>query len=193
MLRVALLLSLCVPIFAQEPDVTLTEQRSRIPVTTLDFFDSSGNQIYECQAYSQQPPNQNQQFSIAGSTLTNIVVSTNVATATTASNHGLQVGNQVVVTGSATSAVNGTFIIATVPSVTTFTYADTVADGTYTDTNLLLATTAPRTSVAVWSIFKQTFSGSNRTLKQWAVGSSAYRAICDNRAVTTGTTAISYQ
>lgn len=57
--------------------------------------------------------------------LTSITFSTTTATATTAQSHHLKVGQQVVVSG-ATGAdavrYNGTFTIATVPSITTFTY-----------------------------------------------------------------------
>jgi hypothetical protein len=194
-MRTAVLAALlCASALAQtNVDATLTEQRPRQATTTLNFYDSNGNQIYSCTALSLQPlPNLNQLFSIAQSTLTNIVVSANVATATTTANHGLQVGNSVTVTGSATTAVNGTFQIATIPTATTFTYSNTVGSATYTDAGLTISTTAPRSSIPIWNIVKQTFSGTNLTLKQNANGGSSNN-ICDNRAVTTGATAISYQ
>lgn len=44
-----------------------------------------------------------------------------IATATTATNHNLVTGNQIVITGASPSAYNGTFIV-TVTGTTTFTY-----------------------------------------------------------------------
>ena len=44
-------------------------------------------------------------------------------TVTTASAHGLKVGMYVNVTGSSTNFVNGIYKVASVPSATTFTYA----------------------------------------------------------------------
>ena len=55
--------------------------------------------------------------------ITSIVSSSDVATVTTGSAHGLQVGMYVHVTGSSTAYVNGIYKVASVPSSTTFTYA----------------------------------------------------------------------
>ena len=55
--------------------------------------------------------------------ITSIVSSSDVATVTTGSAHGLQVGMYVHVTGSSTAFVNGIYKVASVPSGTTFTYA----------------------------------------------------------------------
>ena len=55
--------------------------------------------------------------------ITSIVSSSDVATVTTGSSHGLQVGMYVHVTGSSTAFVNGIYKVASVPSSTTFTYA----------------------------------------------------------------------
>ena len=49
--------------------------------------------------------------------------SSDVATVTTGSAHGLKVGQYVNVTGSSTNFVNGMYKVASVPSATTFTYA----------------------------------------------------------------------
>ena len=56
-------------------------------------------------------------------TVSSIASSSDVATVTTASAHGLKVGMYVNVTGSSTNFVNGVYKVATVPSTTTFTYA----------------------------------------------------------------------
>ena len=55
--------------------------------------------------------------------ITSIVSSSDVATVTTGSAHGLKVGQYVNVTGSTTNFVNGMYKVASVPSATTFTYA----------------------------------------------------------------------
>jgi len=56
-------------------------------------------------------------------TISSIASSSDVATVTTASAHGLKVGMYVNVTGSSTNFVNGIYKVASVPSATTFTYA----------------------------------------------------------------------
>ena len=56
-------------------------------------------------------------------TISSIASSSDVATVTTASAHGLKVGMYVNVTGSSTNFVNGVYKVASVPSATTFTYA----------------------------------------------------------------------
>ena len=55
--------------------------------------------------------------------ITSIASSSDVATVTTGSAHGLKVGQYVNVTGSTTNFVNGMYKVASVPSTTTFTYA----------------------------------------------------------------------
>lgn len=64
--------------------------------------------------------------------ITSIVSASDVATVTSGAAHGLKVGQYVHVTGSTTAYVNGVYKIASVPSTTTFTYAQnsSAADGT---------------------------------------------------------------
>ncbi len=54
----------------------------------------------------------------------------NVVTITTTSAHGLSPGQSVTIAGVSDTSFNGTFTITTVPSPTTFTYAQTAADAT---------------------------------------------------------------
>jgi len=65
-------------------------------------------------------------------TISSVVSTSDVATVTTATAHGLKVGMYVSVTGSTTNYVNGMYKVASVPSATTFTYAQnsSAADGT---------------------------------------------------------------
>jgi len=71
--------------------------------------------------------------------ITSIVSSSDVATVTTGSAHGLKVGQYVNVTGSSTNFVNGVYKVASVPSTTTFTYAQNsgAANGTAAGTKVI--------------------------------------------------------
>ena len=71
--------------------------------------------------------------------ITSIVSSSDVATVTTGSSHGLQVGMYVHVTGSSTAYVNGIYKVASVPSSTTFTYAQnsSASNGTAAGTKVI--------------------------------------------------------
>ena len=64
--------------------------------------------------------------------ITSIASSSDIATVTTGSAHGLKIGMYVNVTGSSTNFVNGVYKVASVPSTTTFTYAQNsgAANGT---------------------------------------------------------------
>ena len=54
--------------------------------------------------------------------VSSITSTSDVATVTTASNHGLQVGQYVHVIGSTASYVNGIYKVASIPDATSFTY-----------------------------------------------------------------------
>ena len=71
--------------------------------------------------------------------ITSIVSSSDVATVTTGSAHGLQVGMYVHVTGSTTAYVNGIYKVASIPSSTTFTYAQnsSASNGTAAGTKVI--------------------------------------------------------
>lgn len=60
---------------------------------------------------------------------TAVTYSNGVATATTASAHGLTAGQYVKISDVAPAAYNGTVVVLTVPSATTFTYAPASAPG----------------------------------------------------------------
>ena len=71
--------------------------------------------------------------------ITSIVSSSDIATVTTGSAHGLSVGQYVMVTGSTTAFVNGMYKVASVPSATTFTYAQNsgASNGTAAGTKVI--------------------------------------------------------
>lgn len=60
----------------------------------------------------------------SASTITNVVLSGNVATITTAAAHGLQVGDYVLVDAS-NNTFDGSYVVTTTPTTTTFTYDKT--------------------------------------------------------------------
>lgn len=64
--------------------------------------------------------------------VTSLQVVSNVCTMTTATNHGYQVGQRVLIAGASTSTLNGDKTVATAPTATTFTFAVTQADGSET-------------------------------------------------------------
>ncbi len=68
-------------------------------------------------------------FSGADIDTTAVTYSNGVATATTASAHGLTEGQYVKISGVDPAAYNGTVVVLTVPSTTTFTYAPASAPG----------------------------------------------------------------
>lgn len=65
--------------------------------------------------------------------ITSVVVTSNVATATKVA-HGYSVGEQVYVSGGSLAYANGLVTVATVPTADTFTYAATGANATATGT-----------------------------------------------------------
>ncbi len=187
------LVILCVSAVAQDgPNTSQTAGPPVRAATSLLFYDGSGNVIYRCRAWSTQNTST---FARSDSSLTSIVVLTNVGTVTTAAAHGLQVNNSITISGATVDTdLNGTYVIATVPSTTTFTIATaSVANATYTESTLQFTTRAPRTSAPIWEIDKFTVTGSNTTAIQSSGGVSTLNAICDNRAVTTGSTKIGFQ
>ncbi len=94
--------------------VTVTPKTARVIVSgTLQFFANvSGGQVTTI---------------VSGN---GAVRAANVVTITTTSAHGLSASQVVTISGVSDTSFNGTFAIATVPSSTTFTYAQTAADAT---------------------------------------------------------------
>ena len=64
----------------------------------------------------------------ASRTITTVARTSNITTITTSANHGYSIGDSVTVAAVANTGVNGTFIITAVPTLTTFTYANTGSD-----------------------------------------------------------------
>jgi hypothetical protein len=143
--------------------------------TVLNFF--TGSLLdYSCYASPQQPA---YSFLRSNSTITNIIVSTNTATATMP-NHGLHVGNRLVITGATVDIdLNGTYLVLTVADANTLTFTTAgVANATYTDATLAVTTRDTRSSAAIWTVMQILYTSSNPTVIRW----SDQFQICDNRA-----------
>ncbi len=69
--------------------------------------------------------------------ISTLVGSGTAVTATTATPHGLAVGNVVCVYGASTTGHNGTFVVASVPDAVTFTYPNTTVAGSSTGTMIV--------------------------------------------------------
>jgi hypothetical protein len=80
----------------------------------------------------------------ASRTITTVARTTNITTITTSVAHGYSVNDSVTVTAVTNPSVNGTFTIASVPTTTTFTYANTgtnIVSGADTGTVVFTYTT----------------------------------------------------
>jgi hypothetical protein len=188
------LLALLIPLNKVEAqNVNVVEQTalpSHIHAAQILSYDGSGNVNYACYARPDQPTTT---WSVGSSTLTNIVVVSTTGTVNFPSNHGLQPGNSLVVSGSATTALNGTYQIVTVPSASSLTITVAgVGAATYTDASV--ASDAPRSTKPIWSIEHFVYASNNAVNIQWAGGAAGnYTNICDNKAVVNGTTVITYK
>jgi hypothetical protein len=156
------------------------------------MFYSGANMEYVCYARTPQPAFT---WSISAGTMTNIVDAANTATVTIGSAHGLALGNGVTVSGASSDPdLNGTYLVQSIISPTQFTITTAnVTDATYAVTSITVSTTAPRSSAPIWAIQKMTYSGDNMIMKQWAGGAPSVKWACDNRAVATGTSKVTYQ
>lgn len=167
-------------------DVIVSDGPQRTPHTVRVFRDGSNNVEYVCTAQRNQAAFS---WTTAASTLTSIVDSSNTSTVTTSTAHGLRPGNKVTITGASDADLNGTYYIQTVGSTTTFTITTaSVTDATYSS-GLTLSTRAPRGTAAIWTIQKFIYTTTYVDDVQWSDPGS----ICDNRAVTTGATKVTYQ
>lgn len=154
--------------------------------TKLEY--STGLVIYKGTAAKIQPT---YSWTTTSGTLTSIVDSSNTATVTTSTAHGLSVGSRVTISGVVTDTdLNGTYYVQTVGSTTTFTVTtSSVTDATYNASGIVLSTTAPRSTAAIWHISFYLYDGTDCI----EIKNSSFSEIWDNRAVTTGATKITYE
>ena len=150
-------------------------------VACVDRFFYTGSSLqYQCTAEQKTGATYQRR---SDSTLTNIVDSSNIATATTASAHGLYPGAQVVISGVvADTDLNGTYTIQTVPSDTTYTITTAnVTDATYTDATMVITTTYPLLTATRWKILVLTYEAAVLTGKHWANQSTVGTLACTAR------------
>lgn len=182
-MKTLLLLACAMPAWAQGPAVNQVDDPPPNAAQKLFYYDGSNNLQYICWARQRDPIATFQRRS--DSTLTNIVVLTNVGTVTTAGAHGLYIGARVTISGASVDTdLNANYTVATVPSSTTYTIATaSVGNATYTESTLVIATNSPMTTLARWGIEILTYNGSNYlTGKYWAGASTAYNLACTDRA-----------
>lgn len=84
--------------------------------------------VYEGVKFIESPRCEQAYGNVARS-ISNKALTSNVATLTTSAAHGFDVGDTVAITG-VDATFNGTYVIASVPSTTTFTYAKTASNVT---------------------------------------------------------------
>lgn len=149
---------------------------------TATYYNAANKLQYVCETGAVFAP-VTTTWSVAASTLTNIVVTSNVGVYTTVGAHQLFAGARVTNTGSAGTAVDGTFTVKEVLSSTTFSADITTANGTYT-TGLVVTTTDPLLNVEVWSIDVLTYNTAGYftgTFKAGAGKSVAHTMKCSDR------------
>jgi hypothetical protein len=109
-------------------------------------------------------------------TITNVALTSNVATITTVNAHGYSIGDSVTVDAS-NNTFDGTYTITTVPTLTTFTYAKVNANiASVAATGTVV--TDSYSGVATWNFtqFGDSVLATNNTgkIQKWNIGSSSY-------------------
>lgn len=168
--------------FAQAQSVNQTSAPPPVPFVNLYFYNGSSQIQYICSAQALQPVST---FYKSSTTLTNIVVSSNTGTITFSSTSYLWVGQQIVVAGSATTALNGTYPVLTVSGSTATITTSGVSNATYTDAGLTVSTTGPLLNSPVWAINIFNYASTNLATSYWAGTPAAtvpQGIACSNRA-----------
>lgn len=156
------------------------------------FFYTGSNLIYACYA----PGLSSVPFvwSVADTSLVNVIVAANVGTVTFGGTNQTWPGMQIVISGSTTPALNGTYkvtgpVLSATSGVsgTTATIATSgVADATYTNAALVITTFVPPLNARAWAIQALSYSGSNLQAAYWAglpSGPTVAQGLqCSNRA-----------
>ena len=167
-------------------DQIMSEAPPRFGWQKLCYYDASNNLTYIC--FAPLSAIVSAVVSRAASTLTNVVVLTNVGTVNTVSAHGLTVGSKVVLSGWTVDAqLNGTYEVVTVPTTLSFTITTaSVSDATYTDATGMVTGTAIYDIDEVWAIQRFWYDTGNKLVKSgWAEGITTPTLIASNRALYT--------
>ena len=181
--KIALLAAfLSAPAFAQ---CTVGSQSPAAPQQNcaVTMYYSGSDLIYVCSANAFQPVTT---FYKSSTTLTSIVVATNVGTINFSSTSYLWIGAQVTVAGSTTSALNGTYKITAVSGSAATIATSGVSDATYNNAALTVSTQAPLLNSPVWAIQALTYDGSHNTTGVYWAGQTSvsipHSLACSNRA-----------
>ena len=135
------------------------------PNSYVYFYDIASTPQYVCQAQALQGLTT---WYKSSATLTSIAVATNVGTVTFGSTTYLWPGARIIVAGSATTALNASYVVtATSGSTATITTVG-VSDGTYTDANLTVSTQSPLLNNLVWAIQITRYISSSPQTQYWA-------------------------
>lgn len=156
------------------------------PWVALLFSDGGGNLQYVCKALQVQPVRRT--FQVGDGTQTNVVVTGGTVATINITGQKLYVGARLVLSGSATSTLNGTFSVVSVTANTLVITVPTTANATYTD--VVVTTASPMTSAPVWSIQILTNPGNVLTSFYFALpnglpqggSDTPLNASCDARA-----------
>lgn len=175
-LTVCSLILLSLGAWAQFGSQTVNAQAQA--VSTVYFYDGSGNLEYKCQTSA---------VNFNFSTLPTATAGTNANPAViTSTAHGFDVNYtpQVLITGAVSgwAAANGMWT-ATVVGANTFSIPiDSTGFGTFTGQAWVITTRSPRLTVAQWSVLRYFYSSGNLVNALWAGGTNSYGNVCANRA-----------
>jgi hypothetical protein len=187
-----LLLALVLWLLFAAPPAAAQQSVNVVPSNYTTFFEynSLGNPLYRCRAASTQATSS---FSVAYGTLVNVVVSGTVGTINFASAHGFLPGYKLIISGSATTALNGTYrVITSDPAATSLTITVTAAGGTYSD--MTISTDTALMTKPVWAIQYFYWVGDQNQFKGWTNGNqNAQNQICANRAVVNGPSVVTFR
>lgn len=116
-------------------DAATTAKANGVNIFSIHFGDASGQNFMQSLSSAS---------TIAPSSISTVSRASNTVTVTTSGVHHLVQNQRIVISGVTNTAFNGTFMITSVPSPTTFTYAQTASNanssgGTVSPTNLFIA------------------------------------------------------
>lgn len=169
------------PLFGQQA-VNQSDGPTPNNYVNLFFYDGSNNLAYVCSAPGLQAVST---FYRSSSTLTNIVVTSNVGVITFSSTSYLWVGARITVAGSTTAALNGTYPVTAVSGSTASIATSGVGDATYNNAAMTVYTSAPLLNSAIWAIKALTYTSTTLTGTRW-LGTPAvvvpHTLLCSSRA-----------
>jgi len=111
-------------------------------------------------------------------TVSNVALTSNVATITTSAAHGLAVGQPVTISGlTAGTAINGSYLVASAPTTTTFTVAKTNANITSTAATGTVTIPTVSTSTTSMTLYGDATTGQQTGDRIIAGGSTEYYCI----------------